>query len=61
MIDLNSYNNKGIIFFKLKKYDKAIECFDKANKISPDGFQDFKNKGIVLYKLGKRFESLKYF
>ena len=61
----NTYYFKGSAFFELKKYERAIlcfnnaikydpkYCFDKAINISPENNSAHKNKAIALKKLRK--------
>ena len=42
-----------MILKQLKKYNEAIECFDKAIILNPNDAELFHNKGIVLNDLNK--------
>lgn len=42
----------------LKKYDKALECFDEAISINPSESKTWYNKGLVLYLVGKFKDAL---
>lgn len=52
-----AWNNKGIALLKLEKYQEAIECFDKAIKITGSS-QAWSNKGEVLKNFGKNHEAI---
>jgi tetratricopeptide (TPR) repeat protein len=54
---LSYWNNKGRVLYKLGKYEKAIECCDKALKIDPDFMEAWYNKGRALAELGKYEEA----
>ncbi len=43
---------------KLKKYNKAIEAFEKAFEINPNYYLALHNKGDALYSLGKYEEAI---
>ena len=34
--DLSALNNKGYVLSKLKRYDAAIECYNRSLQIKPD-------------------------
>jgi tetratricopeptide (TPR) repeat protein len=40
-----AWNNKGLALAGLKKYDKAIQCYDEALKIDPLLKEAWYNKG----------------
>ena len=48
-----AYNNKGDIFKNKKRYDLAIECYDKSIKLNPNDADAHSNKGDVLDNEGK--------
>jgi tetratricopeptide (TPR) repeat protein len=52
---LDAQNNKGLTLHRLKKYEEAIVCYDKALDIKPNHFQTSNNKSWTLCKL-KRYE-----
>jgi len=52
------YTNKGIALTNLKKYDEAINTYNKALKIYPKNYLLWFNKGIVLETQGKINEAL---
>jgi len=54
------WNIKGLAFFiKLKNYEEALKCFNKALKIHPNFDEAWLNKSQVLSKLGKYIEAVK--
>ena len=46
---LDSHNNLGVIFIKLKEYPKAINSFEKVIEINPDFISAYNNLGIILH------------
>jgi len=51
---INKYHSLGIYYFKIEKYQKAIECFKKVLIIEPDHL-DSKNKiELLIKKLEKK-------
>jgi tetratricopeptide (TPR) repeat protein len=63
-IDFNNnsidYVNKGNSLFDLKKYDEAIEYYDKAIKLDIYNFKAFFQKGYTLYKLNKYDDAIEF-
>ena len=55
---VSAWINKGISYAMLKKYDKALECFDEAISINPSESKAWYNKGLVLYLVGKFKDAL---
>ena len=57
LIEMNPeyWNNKGIALGELKRYEEAIECFDKAIELNPNDPWYWYNKGVALSEL-KRYE-----
>lgn len=50
--DSSLHNNKGVSYFKLKQYQKAIDCYyDKAISLNPNDPLPVNNKAIALKKL----------
>ena len=45
----------------MKKYEEAIECFDKAIKLEPNYATGYHNKGISLEKLKRDKEAKECF
>jgi len=46
---INKFHSLGIYYFKIGKYQKAIECFKKVLILDPDHL-DSKNKIEILIK-----------
>ena len=59
--DLEGLNFKGIAYFSLDEYEKAIECFDMALNIDKDYAYAMFNKGLVLRRMRLYDKSLKCF
>ncbi|MEQ8189956.1 MAG: tetratricopeptide repeat protein [Candidatus Eremiobacterota bacterium] len=57
--DFDAWNNKGNALYKLKKYEEAIKCYDKALEIDPDYAYAWFNKGNALNRLEKDEEAIK--
>jgi len=57
LIEMNPeyWNNKGNALNKLKRYEEAIECYDKAIELNPNNPDYWNIKGNALMKL-KRYE-----
>jgi len=55
------WNDKGGSFLKEKKYDEAIQCFDKALHYNNRMDKALANKGVVLFKQGKHNEAIECF
>ncbi|KXY53525.1 MULTISPECIES: tetratricopeptide repeat protein [Bacillus] len=56
-----AYKNKGISLDSLERYEKAIECYDKALKLNPDDNGILLNKGIALDQMGNHEEAIEYY
>lgn len=48
------YVNRGLTYYRLAKYNKAIVDFETALKITPKNAYAFNNRGLTYEKLGKR-------
>ena len=48
------YVNRGLTYYRLAKYEKAIADFNTALKIVPKNPFAFNNRGLTYEKLGKR-------
>lgn len=59
--DKESLINKGFSLFNLKRYQDAIECYDKALAIDQYDKEALNNKGYSLQMLGKYREALECF
>ena len=46
---VDALNNKGWTLSKIKKYNEAIECYDKALRINPDKELALNNKELNLH------------
>ncbi len=57
----NLWTEKGWTLGKLGRYEKALECFDRATQISPENVRTWRGKGTVLAILGKYPEAMKCF
>lgn len=66
-IKLNSsycmaYFNKGVAYFRLKEYSKAIEYVNKAIQLNPMLDPDYHaTKGLILIKLQNYLEAIRCF
>ncbi|NMX21793.1 hypothetical protein C5S30_05055, partial [ANME-1 cluster archaeon GoMg4] len=47
------WNNNGVMFTMTSKYEKAIECFDKAIEQDPNYAVAYTNRGIAYYYLSQ--------
>ena len=54
----DTWNNKGLALYNLKKYNEAIESCDRAVKIDPNNAHAWYNKGNALYALRKYNEAM---
>ena len=57
--DAVAYNNRGVAYNKLKKYDKAISDYTKAISIDPNYADAYHNRGNSYYHL-KKYEDAIY-
>ena len=53
------WNNEGYNFGRLKKYEEAIKCYDKALKIDPYFSKAWNNKGHILDVIGRHDEAIR--
>lgn len=58
--DFRYWFNKASALVRLKKYDDAIECFDKAIELNPNLHLLWYFKGKVLVELNRYDESIEY-
>lgn len=49
----NSFYNKGWSFYNLKKYQNAIDCYNKAIELNPKDIISLINKAVSLDDMGK--------
>ncbi len=49
---------KGLALYNLRKYNEAMESYDRAIKIDPNNAYAWYNKGNALYALGKYNEAM---
>ncbi len=54
----DNYNYRGVQYFELKNYTKALEDFNKAVTLRPGESLFFKNRGHALYELDRYQEAL---
>jgi ribosomal protein S12 methylthiotransferase accessory factor len=52
------YHLLGFCYFKLKEYQKAVECFEMAIELDPGSGIDYANLGINLRELGFQKEAV---
>ena len=51
----SAYINRGLIYWRLKNYQKAIDDFDMAISINPKSTAAYSNKGTVYYGFIKNY------
>jgi tetratricopeptide (TPR) repeat protein len=56
-----SYNNRGLAYYDLKQYQKAIEDYDQAINQDPDYVAAFNNRGNSYYELAEYQRALSDF
>ncbi len=56
-----SYNNRGIVYSKLDRWQEAIKDFSQAIRIKPDYVDAIYNRGIAFGNLGRWQEAIKDF
>jgi tetratricopeptide (TPR) repeat protein len=62
--DLNyqtALHNKGRALIKLKRFEEAVECYDRAIEINQNDMTAWHNKGFTLNGLGEYYNALKCF
>jgi len=52
------WNNKGLSFVNLSKFEQAINCYDEAIKIDPNNSGAWDNKGNALRLMDRKKEAL---
>ncbi len=50
---VSSWNNKGIVLFRLKRFEEAIMCYDTAIEIAPEYANAWYNKANALRNFGQ--------
>ncbi len=53
-----AWKNKGMVLYKLEKYNESLQAYDRAIEIDPKYALAWYNKGLSLYKLGMYNEAL---
>ncbi len=53
--------HRGQVFCTMRKFDEAIDCYDKALELSPDDPVLWRRKGFALIKIGRYREALACF
>jgi protein O-GlcNAc transferase len=53
--------NRGNVLIELKKYEKAIACYDKAVALAPTYIEAHFNRGNALFKIGRFEDALRSF
>ena len=51
----DAYNNRGIAYYTLGKYQLAIDDYSRAIRINPDDADAYANRGIAKKKFGKYY------
>jgi tetratricopeptide (TPR) repeat protein len=59
VVDSESEFRRGVEYHEQKRYQQAIECYDKAIRIEPEDVRAWHNKIGALAQLGKPQEALK--
>ena len=57
----NAWYNKGVLLFKMCRYQDARNSFAQAADIDPEFAEAWYNKGIALMTLGKYLEAIRTF
>ena len=52
---------KGLALYNLRKYNEAMEYYDRAIKMDPNNAYAWYNKGNALYASGKYNEAMEYY
>ena len=52
-----AYGDRGLNYYKLKKYYLAERDYDQAIRIDPKNGNAYLNRGILNYALGKKYQS----
>lgn len=59
--DFEAYNNKGTALNKLKRYQEAIEFYNKSIELNPTYSAVYNGKGIALSNLERYQEAIEYY
>jgi len=59
--DSFDFNLQGVCFYNLKRYDEAIQAYDKSIELNQENAYAICNKGHVLYDIGNSGEAFKYY
>ena len=57
-MDEKAWFNKGVDLAKLKRYEEAIEAYEKAIEINPKDDDAWFNKGVVVWELERYEEAI---
>lgn len=55
------YTNRGIAFYRLNEYEKAVEDFNTATKLNFNEFKAFYNRGNTYLKMGNLPQAIRDF
>ncbi|CAK84526.1 unnamed protein product, partial (macronuclear) [Paramecium tetraurelia] len=58
---VDAWNNKGIALYNLKKFEEAIQCYEKVISINPKDEQAINIKGLLLQELQNDLDALSCF
>jgi len=58
--DAAAWRKLGDPFFKLKRHDNAILCYDRAIALAPDDSGSWRDRGIATFNMGKPGHALIY-
>ncbi|UCC94801.1 MAG: tetratricopeptide repeat protein [Candidatus Omnitrophota bacterium] len=56
-----AYNNLGLIYQGMGKYDEAITYYKKAIEINPNFAESYNNIGLIFYRLAKYNEAIPFY
>jgi tetratricopeptide (TPR) repeat protein len=57
--NIEAIYKKGVVYYKMKRYDDSLQCFDEALELDPTDAYTWNSKGNVFYDAGKNDEALK--
>ena len=58
---VQAWNGKGVVLYKLGRYNEALPCYDKCIEIYPDYVSGWYGRGKTLQKLDRKEEAVKSF